>query len=65
MYFLTTTSIEHPETRERIVRRMTILSESDIRMLSGKYGIDNIPCVVCMDMRAVESITRDMMTGKL
>lgn len=65
MYFLTTRSIEHPETQEIVVRRMTILSLENLRMLDKRYGIDNVPCVVCMDMRTVENITKDMMDGKL
>jgi hypothetical protein len=64
MYFLTTRSIEHPETLEVIVRRMTILSIEDVRTLAG-YGVDSIPAVVCADMGAVESVVRDMMAGRL
>lgn len=64
MYYLTTRAVEHPETLEVIVPRMLILSVDDVRMLAGKYGIDSIHCVICTDMRAVESVTRDMMDGK-
>lgn len=64
MYYLTTRAVEHPETLEVIVPRMLILSIDDVRMLTGKYGIDSIHCVICTDMRAVESVTRDMMDGK-
>jgi len=65
MYFLTTRSIEHPETLEVIVRRMTILSIEDVRTLAGEYGVDSIPAVICADMGAVESVVRDMMAGRL
>lgn len=64
MYYLTTRAIEHPETLEVIVPRMIILSIDDVRMLAGKYGVDSIHCVICTDMHAVESITKDMMDGK-
>lgn len=64
MYFLTTKAIEHPETLEVIVPRMTILSMDNIRTLAGQ-GIDSIPCVVCQDMRTVDSVTSDMMHGRL
>jgi hypothetical protein len=65
MYFLATRSIEHPETLEVIVQRMAVLSIEDVRRLAGDFGVDTIPCVICQDMRAVESMTRDMMSGRL
>lgn len=65
MYFLTTADIVHPETLRTIVRRMTILSPENLRTLDVQYGIDNIPCVWCRDMGVVESITKDMMDGKI
>lgn len=65
MYFLTTADIVHPETLQPIVRRMTILTTENLRTLDAQYGIDNIPCVWCRDMGVVESITRDMMDGKI
>lgn len=65
MYFLATRSIEHPETLEVVVERMAVLSIEDVRRLAGDFGVDTIPCVICQDMRAVESMTRDMMSGRL
>lgn len=65
MYFLTTANIDHPVSCEPIVRRMTILTEENIRMLDAEYGIDSIPCIICRDMHAVESITREMMHGRI
>ena len=65
MYFLTTADILHPATLDPIVRRMTILTPENLRTLDAKYGIDNIPCVWCRDMRTVEAVTRDMMDGKI
>lgn len=65
MYFLTTADIINPETLSPIVRRMTVLSPENLRTLDAQYGIDNVPCVWCKDMGVVESITRDMMDGKI
>jgi hypothetical protein len=65
MYFLTTADIINPETCEPIVRRMTTLSIEDVRTLQGRYGIDSIPCVICTDSYALQSVTNDMMDGKL
>jgi len=65
MYFLATRSIEHPETLETIVGRMTILSIDDVRKLAGEFGVDSVPCVICTDMKAVERMTQQMMDGRL
>lgn len=65
MYFLTTADIIHPETLQPIVRRMTTLSIEDVRTLQGKYGVDSIACVICTDSAALQSVTNDMMDGKI
>lgn len=65
MYFLTTADIVHPQTLQPIVRRMTILSPENLRTLDAQYGIDNIPCVWCRDYAALQSVTNDMMDGKI
>ena len=59
MYFLTTEDIIHPETLDPIVRKMTILTPENLRTLDAVYGVDNVPCVWCRDMRTVELIVND------
>lgn len=61
MYFLTTRAIEN--NLGVVIPRMTILSMDNVRTLAGQ-GVDSIPCIICQDMRAVDSATKDMMDGR-